>query len=364
MQAREMNGGAFIGFYIMNTNLSGIVNAVDIQSFLAEPDGLKVKWFDTWQPQVAEAIAALPDIEGYPQGFYNQLLQHSGPMPKRIALVSEKGQPAAVIGLRPRGAHWEPLTQWLLPGGLLVARPGYTMRVLKRLGLDIWAAWWRTPAPEPCSTTRFIQSTPTHRMDLTQNYEFFWRETGIFKTIRKVRNRCREFRFEVNRPGAAEWTIRNWEQRWRSDPAQETPQLADRLFIARTLEHHSLHYTFSLCDQDEIIAGATVFVHKNDLVAGVNYRKPEYDWHGVNERLIELVFTWATAAGYKIFDIGGGHEYKAKWAPQVGERLYIHTCPGYLYYAHQAVQKVLNLKQSPQSERSNLAVSQAIAGEN
>ncbi|MBE0699482.1 MAG: GNAT family N-acetyltransferase [Anaerolineaceae bacterium] len=266
-------------------------------------------------------------------------------MPKRIALVTDRGEPVAVIGLRPRGYHWEPLTQWLLPGGLFVARPGYSMRALKRLGLDIWAAWWRMPAPpEESSTVRWVQSTPTYRMDLSQDYESFWRSTGIYKTIRKVRNRCSEFTFEVNHPGAAEWTIRNWETRWRADPNQETPQLHDRLYIARILEYHCQHFSFSLHDQGDMIAGATVFVQKDTLVAGVNYRKPEYDWHGVNERLIELVFSWATAAGYKTFDIGGGHEYKQKWAPQAGERWYINTCPGYIHFTKQAVQKIMSVK--------------------
>jgi CelD/BcsL family acetyltransferase involved in cellulose biosynthesis len=78
-------------------------------------------------------------------------------------------------------------------------------------------------------------------------------------------------------------------------------------------------------------------VHHNDLVAGVIYREPEYDWYGVGVRLIDLVFSFAAEKGFETMDLGGGHDYKQKWAPQEGERWQFNVCPEYLYRAKQVV---------------------------
>ncbi|GIK40331.1 MAG: hypothetical protein BroJett011_41640 [Chloroflexota bacterium] len=78
-------------------------------------------------------------------------------------------------------------------------------------------------------------------------------------------------------------------------------------------------------------------VHHNDLVAGVIYRKPEYDWYGVGVRLIDLVFSFAAEKGFETLDIGGGHDYKKYWAPQAGERWQFNICPECLYRVKQVV---------------------------
>src|SRR5690606_30146584 len=113
---------------------------------------------------------------------------------------------------------------------------------------------------------------------------------------------------------------------------EQEMSLSDRLLIAHYLESLGMHYTISMLDQGEFIGGATVIVHGRDLVAGVNYRRPDYDWHGVGDRLLDLVFSWAAESNYRTFDLGGGQEYKTKWAPQEGERWTVNICPGRIYH--------------------------------
>jgi hypothetical protein len=115
----------------------------------------------------------------------------------------------------------------------------------------------------------------------------------------------------------------------------ESPDLADRILVARYLEQQGRFFTFGLHDQGNLIAATTVMIHRNDIIASVNYRKPEYDWYGVGDRLMDLVFTWAAQSGYNQLDIGGGQAYKIKWAPQAGERWLLNICPDPLYSAKQ-----------------------------
>ncbi len=82
-----------------------------------------------------------------------------------------------------------------------------------------------------------------------------------------------------------------------------------------------------LLDGTKVIAGATNTVHGSDLVAGVIYREPEYDWYGVGDRTIDLTFSFAAERGFETLDIGGGHSYKHHWAPQQGERWSFTICP-------------------------------------
>ena len=159
--------------------------------------------------------------------------------------------------------------------------------------------------PPPSRLVRFMESAPTYRLHLSENFEEYWRENGYFKTIRRVRNRCRDLTLETNSPGSAEWTIRNWEAKWRRDPAIADAGLSDRLLAAKYLESRGQYYTLQLSDKGTPIGGATIMVHHKVLVAGVLYRDPNYDHYGVGDRLIDLSFSFAAANGFETFDIGG-----------------------------------------------------------
>jgi hypothetical protein len=184
---------------------------------------------------------------------------------------------------------------------------------------------------------RYLESTPTYRIRCADDFEGYWRQNKYWKTVKNKRNRCQDFVLAVNSPGAAEWTIRHWEAKWRDNPDVESPSLSDRLVVAKYLENRGQHHTLILLDQDTPIAGATLTVHYNDLVAGVIYREPGYDWHGIGVRIIDLTFSFAAESGFETMDLGGGHDYKKYWAPQEGERWWFNVCPESLYRAKQVV---------------------------
>jgi hypothetical protein len=306
---------------------------------LAPYNGLKVAWFDTWHPALDEALRSLPEMETCPHELFRLLTQNHSSAPKKTALVTERGVPVAVVGLRHKGRRaWEPVTQWIAPGALFPAMPGYCLPALEALRIDVWIAWWRMEQqPPPSRLIRFMESAPTYRLHLPEEFEEYWRENGYFKTIRRVRNRCRDLTLETNAPGSAEWTIRNWEARWRRDPAIADASLSDRLLAAEYLENRGQYHTLQLSDRGTPIGGATIMVHHKVLVAGVLYRDPNYDHYGVGDRLIDLSFTFAVENGFETFDIGGGHEYKKRWAKQEGERWLFDLCPEPLFRAKRAV---------------------------
>jgi GNAT superfamily N-acetyltransferase len=300
---------------------------------LAPFNGLKVNWFDNWNPVLEEALHELPETDVCSHELFQLLIENPTSTRKRVALVSENGIPVAVVGLRQKGRFtWEPVMQWIIPGEPFPAKPGYLMRVLDALNTEVWVAWWRIEIPPPSShLMRYIDSTPTYRLDCSDNFEQYWRDNHYFKTIRRVRNRCKDFRSAINLEGTAEWTIKNWEEKWRVNPSMMDPSLPDRILAAKYLENQGRYFTISLFNQDTLIGGATVTVQKEDLVAGVLYYEPEYRRHGLGDRLIDLSFSFAAEKGFKTFDIGGGHEYKKHWAKQDGERWWIHICPEPLY---------------------------------
>lgn len=300
---------------------------------------LRVTWYDHWHPVLDEALQELPEQDNCPHELYSMLVQNPGSVPKRTALVTEQGVPRAVVGLRQIGRYqWEPITQWIIPGIVFPAQPEYVIPVLEVIGVDVWVAWWRMETPPPPSRLmRYQESTPVYRMSFSGDFEQYWRKNKYFKTIQHKRNRCQEFTVAVNSPGSAEWVIKNWDGKWRDQPTAVSPSLSDRIMAANYLESRKQHYTIALLDGDTLIGGATNTVHGNDLVAGVIYREPKYDWHGVGVRLIDLVFSFAAENGFETMDIGGGHSYKEKWAPQEGERWQFNICPEYLYRAKQTV---------------------------
>jgi hypothetical protein len=330
---------------MMKSNL--ISQIADFNDRLFTPyNGLRVAWFDSWRPALDEALKSLPEIDSCPHELFRLLIQNPCPARKRSALVTKRGEPVALIGLRQRNRYsWEPLTQWIVPGVVFPAKSGYLMPALEAVRREVWVAWWRMGRPPvPSPLIRYLESTPTYRAHLSDDFEQYWRENGYFKTIRRIRNRCRGFTIAVNSPRSADWTIRNWEAKWREDPTTPDPGLLDRLVAANYLENHGRHYTIRLLDQGIPIGGATMTVHHKDLVAGVLYREPSYNRYGIGDRLIDLSFSFAEENGFETFDIGGRHEYKKHWARQEGRHWLFYICPEPLLRVKQLAKWIRKLR--------------------
>ncbi|NLO27798.1 MAG: GNAT family N-acetyltransferase [Actinobacteria bacterium] len=298
---------------------------------------LRVDWFESWHPVLDEALETLPEADNCPHELYRLLAQNPTSAEKRTALVTTRGVPVAVACLRRMGSRlWEPVTQWLVPGIVVPARPGYLMPALESLRSDVFVAWWRVEGPPPPSRMmRHLERTPVHRMRCSEDFEGYWREAKYFKTVQHKRNRCRDFALAVNSPGAARWVIENWDAKWHDPPGTVGSSIPDRILAVEYLEELGKHHTLQLFDGERPVAGTTNTVHGNDLVAGVSCRDPDYDWHGVGVRIIDLVFSFAAEQGFDTMDIGGGHAYKKHWAPQEGARWQFNICPSSLYRAKQ-----------------------------
>ncbi len=82
------------------------------------------------------------------------------------------------------------------------------------------------------------------------------------------------------------------------------------------------------------LALITYIVHDHELVWMYTYREPEYDRFGLGYRLLDFSVDWATQAGYRKIDLGGGHEhFKSKWGPKDGAKWEIRICPELDYRA-------------------------------
>ena len=313
-------------------------------SELIASQGLKVTCFDRWTPELDEVLQCLPETGTLPHELFRLLMKMPDSGKKQLFLVTDRGEPVALVGLRNRWGGWEPVTQWIVPGVLFPVKDEYLARVLAALRFNIRVAWWRWKIPPPRACwIRNVVSTPTYGSRCAGDFEHYWRQSDFFKNIRLYRNRCRSFALKVNFPGSREWTIKNWEMRWRRQGMSEMPDLAERLAASEYLEKKGLYHTLSLLDGVEPVAGITFMIHQNTAVAHVNYRDPRYDRQGVMTRLMDLSFYWAREMGFEEIDLGGSFDYKEKWAPANGEKWEFDVAPAYLLIKATASQSWSNI---------------------
>lgn len=293
---------------------------------------LHTHWFDTWNGTLDEVLEEPLNFGGYPPELWRLLALNRGRTPRKIGLVTDHDVPVALAVLRHRGHHWEPATQFMLPGEVFPVREDYLLRAMISLDVDLDIAWWRMSAPPPTHPwIRSCVATPTHRLSLIGDIEQFWRRSNRMKDIRNARNRCRGLNFSIDDPFASKWIICHWAEKWSSSCEALAEEVDDRVITANCLAAHGLHHALLLSDGGKPVAGATMTVQGDTFVAGVIYRDPGYDRFSVGTRLIDLSFQWATEAGFQMYDIGGGHEYKHGWAPCDGERWQLRICPPLLY---------------------------------
>lgn len=282
---------------------------------------LHTDWFEAWHPDLDAAISALPSMEMCPPDLYRQLAVNRGAGAKRTALVTDRGAPVAVIALRREADHWTPVTTWIVPGVDVPVRDGCLLDALVALEVPVRLAWWRRDSAPPAShLLEDLQGVATHQLTCVGDFEAFWKESGQWRHVQKARKKCSGLTVAVNRPGAAEWTIRSWSRRWAKPDALELPTTDDHLLVARYWEPHGRHVTISLLDGDRIAASDTVLAHGTDIVGLINYRDPAYDELGIGTRMLDATQQWAVAAHYRTHDFGGGFDYKRRWAPPAGMR--------------------------------------------
>jgi hypothetical protein len=166
------------------------------------------------------------------------------------------------------------------------------------------------------------------RIDLRSDFEAYWKESGQMRTVQMARKRTRDFVIEVDGPGAAEWTIRGWAGAWHG---RETASEDDLVVAADHYSRDGRFHTIRLLDGREPVTGHTWFVDGDALLLITTFTKPEYRQHQAGTRNLDAVFSWAAQAGFRQIDMGVGHEYKRRWAPESGIRWSFDVRPWHIH---------------------------------
>jgi len=300
--------------------------AQSLRELVAASYGLRVDWSEMSASKLEAVLKELPDMPPWPREVYALLLRERGGVTKRIALITAKREPVALLGLRSNRGVWEPVTHWILPHALFPVRDGLLFQCLAAIGFPVRIGWWRWEALPPRSPLiTKLHCGPRYSAKLDTNHEQYWRKSGNMDNVKSMRNRCKTFRLLVNLRGAAEWTIRNSEAKWRAGGVSQMPDLEDRLEVVKYLEDCGLHYTLTLMDGERPAGGHLFLADGKCLVWHTTYKDPSYDWHGVGVRLLDLAFQWGAESGFEELDVGGLFDYKKRWAPECGLRCEFET---------------------------------------
>ena len=294
------------------------------------PD-LSVRWFDTWHGRLDDALAVLPEMETCPHELFRLLATNPGRTHKRIALVSRNGDPVAVAALRADDRHWKPVTEETTPRSVFPAAPGFLVPALNALGRDLWVSGWEE-LPGDAAGVRRMVPTGIYRAELATDYEAYWRETGHHKTVRQARNRTIAMTVKVDAPGGLEWNINGWAQRWERTDSDDT---RDRMVAAKYLATTGQYHWLTLHDGDDIVAACSFLEYRGDVISQITHRLLGHEDLKLGTRVFDASFQWAAEAGYRRLDLGGGHDYKGRWAPPDGYRWSLNFCPLFDYRSKQ-----------------------------
>jgi Acetyltransferase (GNAT) domain len=298
---------------------------------------IRAYWWSSWNGELDAALRTLPESPACPPELYRLLIANPSSALKRIALVVRGSEPIGIASIRQRNGDWVPVTHYLLPGFVFPHRHGHLDAVLAALGVNLAIGWWRMDAPPPAiAGMRDLERIPTFVAPLQEDWERHWSK-NLRKAVRRARKKCEAFALHVNAPGAAEWTLRTSEARWRVEGGNEDPALADRIVAARYLEHAGRHFTLTLLDGDRPVAGNTLLQHGSTVVNQCTCRLREYDANDVGNALLDLTLRWSADQGFRALDLGGDYaDYKSRWAPESGAKYSFHVCPAAPYYLRRA----------------------------
>jgi hypothetical protein len=293
--------------------------------------GLRIKIYDDWQPELDEVLESLPEQDIFPHELFRLLMKLPNPGGNQIIRVTERGEPVALAGVKNRCGRWQPVTDELIPGVLFPVKEGYLSRVLPALGLDLDVQWWRWPEPPPMARwTRPVESRPTCDMRCSEDFEAYWHKSNLLNNIKRIRNRCRGFELKINLANSTEWIIKSCDQKWRgAQGGGQSPFAREQIVAAEYLQKRGLNYSLLLLDGDEPVAGSTFTIHRNEALFHIPIRNPKYDRHGGMTRLLEMSFWWARDMGFDAISLGRSRDksYKKRWAPERGQYMKFTVYP-------------------------------------
>ena len=295
----------------------------------------RVRWFSSWCDELDTALGCLPEMETCPHALFRALMLNPTASRKIAAIVSEDDRPIALFGLRRRNRHWEPVAELSVPNALAPALPGRLFDALAALRTYVRIPDWGHPIPHSAHV-RELEFFPTYRVSTDTDFDALWRELRNTDRVRKARNRCGrlgEIEFEIDHPDAAAWTIGNWGGKWSRPYSDISAAAADMQVAAAYLTPRGEYHAFRLLHRGIPVAGTNWFAHGDTLTAHCSHRDPAYDGRGVGVRLDELFFRWSATSPYRVIDLGGEFDYKAKWAREGGVHANFSVMPAHLALA-------------------------------
>jgi GNAT superfamily N-acetyltransferase len=283
--------------------------------------------FDAWNAELERALLTLPELENIPHQLFSLVAQNADGPPKRFVLVTESNRTVAIVSLRKSGRHWEQIGHGVLPGTIFPSVPGYEIPAMRASGLDIWIG--ALDSPPPPGLVDFSYTIPVHRADCHGNYEEHWQTSGLRSFLKEARRHTKiGYEFEIDASGAAAWIIDRWAEQWQK--SDETGTRFDLAIAFDYYRQHGMCHAFRLLHDGEPVAGATFFIDGGRrLIWQTSYHDDAYRKQGVGTRLLELIFQWAASSPYETLDLGGGHDYKARWAPENGHIWSYNVAPLY-----------------------------------
>lgn len=281
---------------------------------------VRVQWSDAWSDELDAVLEALPPVQGWPRDLYRELLKPTRAQ-KRHALVRRHDMPIALISLRRCARHWEPVAYQCIP--FVIAPALHTAALataLNVLGMEV-----RVPAGIRDDVGELHPSDSwaydCHRLDLTGDFEAYWRERKRHKRIRKARAATEHLQRHVDGAGDMAWVVEGWREQWRDDPGQESLAAEDRLSFWGALERRGdapmrLH-TLTLNDGSRRVAGLVLLCNDDVALTQCSFREPDYNDAGTATNIFAA--EWAKDQGLRAIDFGGG-EYKRDWGEPASKR--------------------------------------------
>jgi hypothetical protein len=295
----------------------------------------RTRWFEHWEPVLDDALRVLPESETCSHDLFRVLATNASPAPKRLALVLDGEDPIAVVALRKRNYHWDLVTEGVVPYAFPPCAAGREIDALHALGLFVWVNEWERPLPRERSV-RFVQHEQVFQVSTRTDFDAFWRQRGNMNSVKKARRRSQRFgevTLEIDAPGAERWTIDGWAQTWADHAWNETVAAPDIAAAAAYLAPRGRYHAFRLLINGEPAAGLNLFVRGSTLIMMNSARDRRFDRAGAGIHLDELFYRWSGDSAYETVELGGGFEYKQRWADPVHTRARFSVAPAHLALA-------------------------------
>jgi Acetyltransferase (GNAT) domain len=272
--------------------------------------GLDIEWSSNWGPQHDRMLDDLAFLDDDDRQLH-RLLGRTTDATKVHATVAADGAPIAVVSLRRRPGFWEPASAQCLPGTPIACVPDQLGRVLRGLGREVRiGSLYRDPSDLHPLVTRSYQR---YGADLRGDYEAHWPHRGGMNYL-AARKKTVGFDVRIDHPGDLEWTVNRWAEFWRDNETGEVASAPDRLAVWGHLQGVRTH-SVMLAKDDQPVAGCVHFCVDGVVKFECTGRDLAFEKQRVGTRVLDVSFEWAKQAGYDIFDMGGGADYKHWWAP-------------------------------------------------